>query len=87
MTQFILDGAVLDRTALHDLLSRELAFPDWYGRNLDALFDCLTDLSQETELLLQNWDSWEDQRYADRLLCVLRGAAEENEKLHIHIER
>ncbi|WP_073482221.1 barstar family protein [Streptoalloteichus hindustanus] len=22
-----------------------LSFPSWYGRNLDALFDCLTDLS------------------------------------------
>ena len=26
-------------------LGRELKFPDWYGANLDALHDCLTDLS------------------------------------------
>ena len=26
----------------HDAISRALAFPDYYGRNLDALWDCLT---------------------------------------------
>lgn len=86
MKQVILDGAALNRTALHDLLSGELAFPEWYGRNLDALYDCLTDLCEETELVLCSWDSWEDLRYADRLLRVFRDAADENEKLHITVE-
>ena len=35
---------------IHDLLSRELCFPDWYGRNLDALHDCLCSLGQDTRL-------------------------------------
>lgn len=26
-------------------LKRDLAFPDWFGGNLDALHDCLTDFS------------------------------------------
>lgn len=26
-------------------MQRDLHFPDWFGRNLDALLDCLTDLS------------------------------------------
>lgn len=85
MKQIALDGAALNRTTLHDLLSQELTFPEWYGRNLDALYDCLTDLCEETELVLQNWDSWEDLRYADRLLRVFRDVAEENEKLHITV--
>ena len=28
----------------HDVLAAKLRFPSWYGRNLDALYDCLTDL-------------------------------------------
>ena len=26
--------------AIYDHLSRELSFPDYFGRNLDALHDC-----------------------------------------------
>jgi hypothetical protein len=36
--------------ALLDAIARELAFPKWFGRNWDALEDCLTDLSwQKTQ--------------------------------------
>jgi hypothetical protein len=33
------------------VLGDELGFPDWYGRNLDALADCLTDLTVPTALV------------------------------------
>ncbi|KEI44184.1 barnase inhibitor [Saccharopolyspora rectivirgula] len=41
-----LDGSELTnkRTAL-DGIAAALDFPEWSGRNLDALYDCLTDLS------------------------------------------
>ena len=28
---------------IHEILKRDLDFPDYYGGNLDALWDCLTD--------------------------------------------
>ena len=28
---------------LHQELAQALHFPDYYGKNLDALFDCLTE--------------------------------------------
>jgi hypothetical protein len=34
-----------DRDALHSAFATELAFPNYYGRNLDALNDCLSDLT------------------------------------------
>ncbi|MCM3747246.1 barstar family protein [Paenibacillus pasadenensis] len=44
MREILLDGSKLDSAeAIHNLLAKELAFPDYYGRNLDALWDCLED--------------------------------------------
>lgn len=36
---------VRGKQELLDAIARELAFPDWFGANWDALEDCLTDLS------------------------------------------
>lgn len=49
----IIDGTLIhDREELHDLLSRELRLPEWYGRNLDALHDCLTGRRQPVDIIL-----------------------------------
>lgn len=45
MKQIILDGNILaDGAKVHDYLKETLEFPEYYGKNLDALYDCLTDL-------------------------------------------
>ena len=45
MKQVILDGNILtDAAQVHDYLKEMLEFPEYYGKNLDALHDCLTDL-------------------------------------------
>jgi len=42
-------GPVRSRTEALDAFAAALEFPSWFGRNLDALLDCLTDLSWQTE--------------------------------------
>ncbi|MBQ1251979.1 MAG: barstar family protein, partial [Firmicutes bacterium] len=37
---------------IHEYLAEKLNFPDYYGKNLDALYDCLTDINEETEIQL-----------------------------------
>lgn len=37
---------------IHRFLAGELNFPSYYGNNFDALYDCLTDLAEETEIRL-----------------------------------
>ncbi len=71
--------ALSDAPALHKLLAEALAFPDWYRPNLDALYDCLTDL-EETHLTLVNFPAW-----AAGFRAVLEDAMQANPLLHIEI--
>ncbi|PXY27548.1 barstar family protein [Prauserella muralis] len=42
----VLDGSTRpDKLGTLDAIAAALSFPDYFGRNLDALYDCLTDLS------------------------------------------
>lgn len=40
--------SIVDRAALHECIKEELDFPEYYGANLDALHDCLTEISEDT---------------------------------------
>lgn len=80
----ILDGReIKDRGMLHDTLAVSLRFPDWYGRNLDALYDCLTDLQEDTEIQILHESIMEEHlgEYAISLVKVIHMAAEDNSKI------
>ena len=78
----ILDATMLrERLPAHDYLKEALALPDYYGRNLDALYDCLTELG-ETEIQFVNLDAAEGS-YFSRVLDLFQEAREENPRLHL----
>ena len=69
-------AGITDARQLHEILARALAFPGWYGNNLDALYDCLTAVKEETVITLcgtQSLGRWETP-----FLRVLADAAREN---------
>lgn len=37
-------AAITDRESFHSVFAETLGFPTWYGRNMDAWLDCLTNL-------------------------------------------
>ena len=77
----LLDGnAILDREMLHDTLATGLCLPPWYGRNLDALYDCLTDVREETMITLRNRDALEEHlgSYGHRLMRLLEDVTLDN---------
>jgi len=85
----IIDGAVIaDRAALHDEFAASLELPHWYGRNLDALFDLLTEPDMSAEIELRNFSELREKlgRYADSLAAMLRRARAENPALELIFE-
>lgn len=81
MKKVILDCSLVETSAgLHLQLSELLDLPEYYGNNLDALADCLSEIHREVCLTLENIDMLESALgdYAQRFLRVLAQAAEEN---------
>ena len=70
---------------LHKYLHTALALPEYYGANLDALYDCLTEIAESTELVVpkkvadEAYLGW----YGQQFLQMLQDAAEENTALKI----
>ena len=51
-----LDGARLrTKEEAYPYLREKLGLPDWFGNNLDALYDCLTSRGEDVTLCLENW--------------------------------
>lgn len=61
----------------HKYIARILRFPSYYGENLDALYDCLSELGSHVHIILTETDLLRTALgdYADRLIAVFRDAA------------
>ena len=85
----ILDGTAMhDRQEAHSHLAQRLALPDYYGRNLDALYDLLTQIGTDTELVLRDSDALVKTlgRYGKALMDTLADAAKENPHLKLTVQ-
>ncbi|MBR3630340.1 MAG: barstar family protein [Oscillospiraceae bacterium] len=77
-----LDGRQLsDKAEAHLYLQEMLAFPEYYGRNLDALFDVLTENSKDTLLWILHAEA-----VHPSITAVLEDAMEENPFLTVIFE-
>jgi len=73
----ILDGNLINEQG-HDYLSKALNFPDYYGKNLDALYDCLCEIKVDIELINAG-------AVDEDILDTFEDAALENEFLNFKI--
>ena len=85
MTRIIDGRRMTTRADAHAELARALDFPDWYGGNLDALHDCLTEINQPTELVIRGSDALETAlgSYAAAFRRVLADSAAQNDALTV----
>lgn len=77
-----------DKLALHNYLMQILHLPDYYGKNLDALYDCLTEISEPLIIAVPAAATGSGylQGYGVQLAATLLDAASDNENLKIVIE-
>ena len=75
------------REKAHAHLKRKLYLPDYYGCNLDALHDCLTDVPEPTQITLRFANSMQKHlgEYGTRLISLLVACTGENPKLSVRI--
>ena len=86
MERIILDcERITTGEAFHTAISLALGFPGWYGGNLDALHDLLTERTTDTALQLHGWQNAKAALgpYGTRLEKVLVISARENPCLTI----
>ena len=84
MTEVCIDcSEIVTREDLHRIFARELSFPAWYGKNLDALHDCLT--SHSGTIRLENWEEAQQRlgKYGLSAKKAIAAAGLENENLII----
>lgn len=71
-----IDGNLIKKEG-HDYLKDVLNFPEYYGKNLDALYDCLCEIGVETEIVLINGEG-----LSKDLIDTFIDASKENELLN-----
>ncbi len=77
--------SIATKEELHELLAKELPLPDYYGRNLDALYDILTECGEGWNLIFYNVSSVDQQLsdYIGRLKKMAEHASKETDGLKI----
>lgn len=83
LKDIVIDGKDINsRDDFHDVIKKALNLPEYYGRNLDALWDCLTcDVKMPIKIIWINYETSKKNLgdYCDRVIKVLN-MAEENLK-------
>ncbi len=86
MRSITLDGQFMDTIqAAHTYIEKKLEIHDYYGKNLDALWDALTGIATSTRLEIIHFNAAEAHLgpYAEKLRQVLMDAAVENTFLQV----
>jgi ribonuclease inhibitor len=73
------------REEAHAHMMARLRLPEWYGKNLDALNDCLGEINAPTRIVVRFAPMLKESlgEYGTKLLDVLEHAVEENPNLQI----
>ena len=86
MKTIILNGLdIISMSDIHNIFSEELNFPEYYGRNLDALYDCLSEVTEEVEIVIEEREELSENLGIsfDRLCNLLVDISEEYDNISV----
>ncbi len=87
MHKIILDGQyLLEKEMAHVYLQEKLDLPEYYGKNLDALYDCLTEFVNTEIHICTSFDEElqkEKTGYFYKIIRVFQVAEKENRDLKV----
>lgn len=72
---------ISNKEEMHKYLAEKFEFPDYYGKNLDALFECLTDIAEPTAVNIINAIN----DYDEQIINVITSAEEGNDNLAVFV--
>ena len=79
MKSVILDAKkMLEKEKMHEYFAKKFDLPEYYGRNLDALFDCLCEINEPTLIKLKNEDALQGDT-KESLIRLFHDVCNENE--------
>ena len=79
MKSVILDAKkMVEKEKMHEYFAKKSDLPEYYGRNLDALFDCLCEINEPTLIKLKNENALDDGA-KESLIQLFRDVSNENE--------
>lgn len=87
MKKIVIDGRFIKHeTDVHKYFVKKFRLPDYYGKNLDALWECLNEIDEKTTIVLKNSDKFK-KSYSkfDALLSMLNELKEENKLIRFEI--
>lgn len=78
---------IKSKESIFQILQKELALPEYFGHNLDALYDVLQEVSVDVHIALPDVITKESYlgTYGKSLIQVLKDSALENEHIHLSI--
>lgn len=80
-------SALKSRKELHQYLKEKLGLPDYYGENLDALYDALTERKEKRAIRVEGLEKYNKNTdgYGDKFLHVLKDAEKVTDGLSVEL--
>ena len=86
----VIDGRkIKDKVSLHAYIKEQCKFPEYYGNNLDALYDVLTDREEPLEIKLEHADELKEILcgYGEAFIETLEDAAAASKNFKFEIKQ